>query len=85
MISPYHFIDSYSALSYVDRMPPKKTSTSETPTMTQAALRQMIADGIAAAMEAQAATIANADNHNRNTGPREPPEQIQELKEKPPY
>ncbi|GJX81927.1 reverse transcriptase domain-containing protein [Tanacetum coccineum] len=44
-------------------MPPKRTSTSETPTMTQAAIRQLIADGIATAMEAQAATMANT---NRN-------------------
>ncbi|GKF11695.1 hypothetical protein Tco_0049621 [Tanacetum coccineum] len=34
------------------QMPPKRTSTSETPTMTQAAIRQLIADGIAAALEA---------------------------------
>ncbi|GKD28654.1 hypothetical protein Tco_1239432, partial [Tanacetum coccineum] len=44
-------------------MPPKRTSTSKTPTMTQAAIRQLIADGITAALEAQAATMANT---NRN-------------------
>ncbi|GJT50546.1 reverse transcriptase domain-containing protein [Tanacetum coccineum] len=44
-------------------MPPKKTSTFETPTMTQAAIRQLIADGIATALEAQAATMVNT---NRN-------------------
>ncbi|GJX52801.1 reverse transcriptase domain-containing protein [Tanacetum coccineum] len=44
-------------------MLPKKTSTSETPTMTQAAIRQLIADGIAVALEAQAATM---ENTNRN-------------------
>ncbi|GJV99344.1 reverse transcriptase domain-containing protein [Tanacetum coccineum] len=33
--------------------------------MTQAAIRQLIADGVAAALEAQAATMANTD---RNTG-----------------
>ncbi|GJU42460.1 hypothetical protein Tco_1195417 [Tanacetum coccineum] len=38
-------------------MPPKRTSTSETPTMTQAAIRQLIVDGIAVALEAQAATM----------------------------
>ncbi|GJS44635.1 reverse transcriptase domain-containing protein [Tanacetum coccineum] len=37
--------------------------------MTEAAIRQLITDGIAAALEAQAAT----DNPNRNTGPREIP------------
>ncbi|GJY21050.1 hypothetical protein Tco_0393616 [Tanacetum coccineum] len=44
-------------------MPPKRTSTSKTPTKSQAAIRQLIADGIAAALEAQAATMANT---NRN-------------------
>ncbi|GJV91139.1 hypothetical protein Tco_1538952 [Tanacetum coccineum] len=44
-------------------MPPKRTSTSETPTMTQAAIWQLIADGIATALEAQAATMTNT---NRN-------------------
>ncbi|GJW07637.1 hypothetical protein Tco_1570060 [Tanacetum coccineum] len=48
-------------------MPPKKTSTSAAPAMTQAAIRQLVADSVAAALEAQAATIANADNPNRNT------------------
>ncbi|GJT81136.1 reverse transcriptase domain-containing protein [Tanacetum coccineum] len=37
------------------------------------AIRQLITDGIAAALEAQAAAMANADNPNRNTGPREIP------------
>ncbi|GKE50289.1 hypothetical protein Tco_1481547 [Tanacetum coccineum] len=44
-------------------MPPKRTSTYETPTMTQAAIRQLIADGIVVALEAQAATM---ENTNRN-------------------
>ncbi|GJW84102.1 hypothetical protein Tco_0157247 [Tanacetum coccineum] len=52
-------------------MPPKRTSTSAAPVMTQAAIRQLITDGIPAALEAQAATMANADNLNRNTRPRE--------------
>ncbi|GJY62895.1 reverse transcriptase domain-containing protein [Tanacetum coccineum] len=54
-------------------MPPKRTSTSAAPAMTQAVIRQLITDGIAAALEAQAATMANADNPNRNTRPREIP------------
>ncbi|GKG55856.1 hypothetical protein Tco_0574750 [Tanacetum coccineum] len=54
-------------------MPPKKTSTSETPAITLAAIHQLIADGIATALEAQAATMASASNPNRNTGPREIP------------
>nr|GEZ53645.1 reverse transcriptase domain-containing protein [Tanacetum cinerariifolium] len=40
-------------------MPPKKTSTSATPTMTQDAIRQLVADSVTAALEAQAATMAN--------------------------
>ncbi|GJY06867.1 hypothetical protein Tco_0373921 [Tanacetum coccineum] len=49
----------------------KSTSTSATPTMTQAAIKKLIADSIATALEAQAATMANTDNTNRNTRPRE--------------
>ncbi|GJY69030.1 reverse transcriptase domain-containing protein [Tanacetum coccineum] len=52
-------------------MPPKRTSTSAAPTMNEAAIWQLITNGIAAALEAQAATMANADNPKRNTGPRE--------------
>nr|GFA52415.1 hypothetical protein [Tanacetum cinerariifolium] len=66
-------MDSYSVLSYADRIPPKKTSTSAAPTMTQAAIRQLIADSVAAALEAQAATMANTNNTNRNIGPSETP------------
>ncbi|GJT38895.1 reverse transcriptase domain-containing protein [Tanacetum coccineum] len=50
-------------------MPPKRTSTSETPTITLAAIQQLIANGIATALEAQAATMASASNPNWNTGP----------------
>ncbi|GKB78318.1 reverse transcriptase domain-containing protein, partial [Tanacetum coccineum] len=50
-------------------MPPKKTSTSETPAITFAAIQQLIADGITAALESQAATMASTSNPNRNTGP----------------
>ncbi|GJV07835.1 hypothetical protein Tco_1345491 [Tanacetum coccineum] len=54
-------------------MPPKRTSTSAAPAMTQAAIRQLIIDSITAALEAQVAAMANADNPNRNTEPREIP------------
>ncbi|GJS94018.1 RNA-directed DNA polymerase, eukaryota [Tanacetum coccineum] len=47
------------------RMPPKRTSTSKTPAITLAAIQQLITDGIIAALEAQATTMANADNPNR--------------------
>ncbi|GJS65724.1 hypothetical protein Tco_0680288 [Tanacetum coccineum] len=46
-------------------------STSETPAMTQAAIRKLVADSVTAALEVQAATMANADNTNRNTEERE--------------
>ncbi|GJT71044.1 hypothetical protein Tco_1030330 [Tanacetum coccineum] len=48
-------------------MPPKRTSTSEAPAMTQAAIRKLVADSVTATLEAQAATMTNADNTNRNT------------------
>nr|GFC05310.1 reverse transcriptase domain-containing protein [Tanacetum cinerariifolium] len=54
-------------------MAPKRISTSTTPAMIEATIRQLIAEGVAAALEAQAAAMANADNLNRNTGPREIP------------
>nr|GEX79203.1 reverse transcriptase domain-containing protein [Tanacetum cinerariifolium] len=49
-------------------MPPKRASTSEALAMTQAAIRKLVADSVTAALEAQAATMANANNPNRNTG-----------------
>ncbi|GJY08392.1 hypothetical protein Tco_0375446, partial [Tanacetum coccineum] len=50
-------------------MPPKRTSTSEAPTMTQVAIKKLIVDSVTAALEAQAATMAGTSNPNRNTGP----------------
>ncbi|GJW74686.1 putative reverse transcriptase domain-containing protein [Tanacetum coccineum] len=50
-------------------MPLKRTSTSEAPAMTQAAIRKLVADSVTTALEAQAATMANTSNPNRNTGP----------------
>nr|GEZ57516.1 hypothetical protein [Tanacetum cinerariifolium] len=47
-------------------MPPKRTLTSEAPAMTLAAIRQLVADSVTAALEAQADNMANADNTNRN-------------------
>ncbi|GJX05004.1 hypothetical protein Tco_0190920 [Tanacetum coccineum] len=52
-------------------MPPKRTSTSAAPAMTQAAIQQLVADSIVVALEAQAANMANTDNTNRNPKPRE--------------
>ncbi|GJY41601.1 putative reverse transcriptase domain-containing protein [Tanacetum coccineum] len=51
-------------------MPPKRTSTSEAPAMTQAAIKKLVADSVSAALEAQAANITNTDNTTR---PREAP------------
>nr|GEW78345.1 retrovirus-related Pol polyprotein from transposon TNT 1-94 [Tanacetum cinerariifolium] len=50
-------------------MPPKRTSTSEAPTITQAAIRKFVVDSITTTLEAQPATMANTSNPNRNTGP----------------
>ncbi|GJQ90570.1 reverse transcriptase domain-containing protein [Tanacetum coccineum] len=50
------------------QLPPKSTSTSETPAMTQDAIRKLVTDSVTVALEAQAATMANTSNSNRNTG-----------------
>ncbi|GKC46849.1 reverse transcriptase domain-containing protein [Tanacetum coccineum] len=54
-------------------MAPKSTSTSATPPMTQVTIKKLVADSVFTALEAHAATMANTDNTNRNTGPRETP------------
>nr|GEW66858.1 hypothetical protein [Tanacetum cinerariifolium] len=56
-----------SPSSRYEEMTPKRTSTSAAPAMTQAAIRKLVADNVAAALETQAATMANTDNTNRNT------------------
>ncbi|GKE62358.1 hypothetical protein Tco_1512725 [Tanacetum coccineum] len=50
-------------------MGPKRTSTSAAPPMIQTAIKKLVADSVAAALEAQAATMASTSNPNRNTGP----------------
>ncbi|GJY96742.1 hypothetical protein Tco_0513652 [Tanacetum coccineum] len=45
----------------------------QTPAMTQAAIRQLVAHSVATALETQAATMASTNNPNRNTRPRETP------------
>nr|GFC45671.1 hypothetical protein [Tanacetum cinerariifolium] len=47
-------------------MPPKRTTTSTTLAMNQAAIRQLIDDRVAAALKAQAANIENTGNTNGN-------------------
>nr|GFA48768.1 putative reverse transcriptase domain-containing protein [Tanacetum cinerariifolium] len=48
-------------------------SAFEAPTMNQAAIRQLVIDSVATTLKTQAATMANADNANRNPKPREAP------------
>ncbi|GKG02999.1 hypothetical protein Tco_0310635, partial [Tanacetum coccineum] len=50
-------------------MPPKGASTTEASAMTQDAIRKLVADSVTLALEAQAATMANASNPDRNTNP----------------
>ncbi|GJY24676.1 hypothetical protein Tco_0398334 [Tanacetum coccineum] len=52
-----------------NEMAPKRTSTSAAPLMTQAAIKKLVADSVAAALEAQAATMASTSNPNRKTRP----------------
>ncbi|GJT64639.1 hypothetical protein Tco_1016119 [Tanacetum coccineum] len=52
-------------------MAAKRTSTSASPAMTQAAIKKLVVDSVSAALEAQAATMTNTVNTNRNTEQRE--------------
>ncbi|GJX25651.1 hypothetical protein Tco_0231947 [Tanacetum coccineum] len=54
-------------------MAPKMTPTSAALAMSQVAIRKLVADSVSTALEAQAATMANADNTTRNTGQGETP------------
>ncbi|GJZ62793.1 hypothetical protein Tco_0619214 [Tanacetum coccineum] len=54
-------------------MAPKSKSTSVALAMTRAAIKKLVADSVVVALEAQAATMANADNTNRNTREGETP------------
>nr|GEV93380.1 hypothetical protein [Tanacetum cinerariifolium] len=65
-ISPFSSVGSSSSI----RIPPKRTSTSAAPAMTQAAIRQPIANSVVATLKAQAVALANTENTNRNSGPR---------------
>nr|GEY73739.1 hypothetical protein [Tanacetum cinerariifolium] len=80
-IQAHHQVDKESLLDAIYElkinkegpMSPKRTSTSVAPTMTQAVIRQLVADSVAAALEAQATNMANVDNTNKNHEPREAP------------
>nr|GEU42710.1 hypothetical protein [Tanacetum cinerariifolium] len=50
---------SSSSTSAYLKMPPKRTSTSAAPAMTQAAIKKLIADSVVATLETQAATMTN--------------------------
>nr|GEZ71541.1 reverse transcriptase domain-containing protein [Tanacetum cinerariifolium] len=52
-------------IRYINQMPPKRSSTSEASTMSQAAIRKLVADSVAAALEIQIATMAEANNYIR--------------------
>nr|GEU34655.1 putative reverse transcriptase domain, ribonuclease H-like domain protein [Tanacetum cinerariifolium] len=54
-------------------MPPKRTSTSTAPAMTQTDIKKLVADSVAAALETQTVTMANIKNTNRNIRERETP------------
>ncbi|GJT11371.1 hypothetical protein Tco_0858413 [Tanacetum coccineum] len=60
---------SFPPIASLSPMSPKRTSTSETPAITLAAIQQLINDGISSALKAQAASMASDSNPNRNTGP----------------
>ncbi|GKE37462.1 hypothetical protein Tco_1460867 [Tanacetum coccineum] len=66
-------LGSEPVLEEPNEVAPKRKSTSVAPAMTQAAIRNLVADSVAATLEAQAANMANADNTNRNTGESETP------------
>nr|GEY59320.1 reverse transcriptase domain-containing protein [Tanacetum cinerariifolium] len=54
-------------------MAPKRTTTSVAPAMNQAAIMKLVADSVAAALEAQVATMSNTDNTIRKTEQRKTP------------
>ncbi|GJR57508.1 hypothetical protein Tco_1499670 [Tanacetum coccineum] len=54
-------------------MASKRTPTSAAPVMSHVAIRKLVTDSVATALEAQIATMENADNTNRNTREKETP------------
>nr|GEU39130.1 putative reverse transcriptase domain-containing protein [Tanacetum cinerariifolium] len=58
---------SLSPSSSVRSSSPVRKPTSAAPAMTQTTIRKLVADSVAAALEAQAATMENINNTNRNT------------------
>ncbi|GKC07569.1 reverse transcriptase domain-containing protein [Tanacetum coccineum] len=60
-------------MGHLSIMPPKRTSTSAAPSMTQAAIWQLVVNSVVVVLEAQAANMANTEDTNRNPEPRETP------------
>nr|GEW36950.1 hypothetical protein [Tanacetum cinerariifolium] len=58
---------SKPVLKEPNKMAPKRTSTSAALAMTQVAIQKLVADNVAAALQAQATTMANTYKTNRNT------------------
>ncbi|GJW18320.1 hypothetical protein Tco_0025756 [Tanacetum coccineum] len=61
-------LGSEPVLEKPNKMAPKRTSA-----MTQAAIRKLVADSVAAALEAQTVNMTNIDNTNRNSQQRKTP------------
>nr|GEX42988.1 reverse transcriptase domain-containing protein [Tanacetum cinerariifolium] len=70
-MSPRTAKEDHHQATRLDPMAPKRTSTSAAPTMTQAAIWQLVTNNVATALETQAANMENTDNTNRKPEPRE--------------
>nr|GFA16605.1 reverse transcriptase domain-containing protein [Tanacetum cinerariifolium] len=69
----FHASPGSTSSSSENGMAPKRSSTSAAPAMTQAAIKKLVTDSVAATLEAQAAIMENANNTSRNTREREAP------------
>ncbi|GJW55458.1 hypothetical protein Tco_0099543 [Tanacetum coccineum] len=72
-IAPPTIVSPSPVLSLSPIMPPKRTSISEAPAMTHAAIKKLVADSVSTALEAQAVTMAGTSNPYRNTDLTETP------------
>nr|GFC06001.1 hypothetical protein [Tanacetum cinerariifolium] len=61
------------SLDCIEHIENKIEGLGQAPAMTQAAIRQLVVDSVTTALETQEATMANADNGNRNPEPKEAP------------
>nr|GEY41225.1 reverse transcriptase domain-containing protein [Tanacetum cinerariifolium] len=67
------FRDSSTLMNASQKESASAASAYDVPTMNQAAIRQLVINSVATALEAQAANMANANNTNRNPEPKEAP------------